>query len=278
VVAAPPGVVKPAIVVVLGEAQGARHRRVPQREVGVDGGRRATVPERRTAQHARSIPSVDPPLCPTCGQPASEALGGPEHEWECRNEACSEFGQSVAVDEPHGAERDRRLAFAIPPIDRPPEDLVLKLLDRADEDDRLLLLKAAHPELDTGEETVVIGGEEMNPRLHLVMHEIVAKQLADLDPPEVWETAQRLRRLGYRQHEILHMLGAAMSGEIWRAMHDQREYDREAHIAALAGLPESWERQRPGGPAPPASRAAHADEAKRRRKAHRAARRANRRR
>jgi hypothetical protein len=41
-----------------------------------------------------------PPLCPTCGQPASEALGGPDHEWECRNEACPEFGQPVSADEP----------------------------------------------------------------------------------------------------------------------------------------------------------------------------------
>jgi hypothetical protein len=41
-----------------------------------------------------------PPLCPTCGQPASEALGGPEHDWECRNEACPEFGQPLQADEP----------------------------------------------------------------------------------------------------------------------------------------------------------------------------------
>jgi len=45
----------------------------------------------------------DPPLCPTCGQPASEALAGPEHDWECRNEACSEFGQPVRADEPEPA-------------------------------------------------------------------------------------------------------------------------------------------------------------------------------
>lgn len=44
--------------------------------------------------------STQPPLCPTCGQPASEALGGPEHDWECRNEACPEFGQAVPDDEP----------------------------------------------------------------------------------------------------------------------------------------------------------------------------------
>ena len=44
------------------------------------------------------------PLCPTCDQPASEALGGEEHDWECRNEACPEFGQAVAADEPPRAE------------------------------------------------------------------------------------------------------------------------------------------------------------------------------
>ena len=44
--------------------------------------------------------SETPPICPTCGQPASEALAGPEHGWECRNEACSEFGQPVRDDEP----------------------------------------------------------------------------------------------------------------------------------------------------------------------------------
>ncbi|MEA2481104.1 MAG: hypothetical protein QOJ07_3026 [Thermoleophilaceae bacterium] len=40
------------------------------------------------------------PLCPDCGQPASTALAGPEHGWECRNEACAEFGQPIQADEP----------------------------------------------------------------------------------------------------------------------------------------------------------------------------------
>ncbi len=41
------------------------------------------------------------PNCPTCDQPASTALAGPEHGWECRNEACPEFGQAI---EPHEAD------------------------------------------------------------------------------------------------------------------------------------------------------------------------------
>jgi hypothetical protein len=41
-----------------------------------------------------------PPLCPDCGQPASEALAGPAHGFECRNEACPEFGQPVTTPDP----------------------------------------------------------------------------------------------------------------------------------------------------------------------------------
>ena len=50
--------------------------------------------------------SSNPPLCPSCGQPASQALAGPEHDWECRNEACPEFGQGLDADEPELKEPD----------------------------------------------------------------------------------------------------------------------------------------------------------------------------
>jgi hypothetical protein len=172
-------------------------------------------------------------------------------------------------------DRDRRLAFAVPALPDPDDT---ELLDLADPDERALRIRAAHPELDTELEAVVVDGREINPRLHLTIHEIVAAQLADDDPPEVWATAQRLRRLGYGRHEILHMLGAAMTPQLWAALHDQRAYDLEQHRAALAALPDSWERERPGGPALPAARAAHAEDARKRRKAERAARRRNRRR
>ena len=157
-----------------------------------------------------------------------------------------------------------------------------ELLDPADPEDRALLLRAAHPELDAaitdGRETAVVEGQEINPRLHLAIHEVVANQLIGGDPPEVWATAQRLRKLGYDRHEVLHMLGAAMSGELWEALQGRSGYDHAAHVAALDALPDSWERQRPSGPTPPASRAAHADQGKQRRRAARAARRRNRRR
>jgi hypothetical protein len=169
------------------------------------------------------------------------------------------------------ADRDRRLAFAIPAIADPDEEM--RWLDPVDADDRALLIAAAHPDLDTE-----AADPEINPRLHLAIHEIVATQIVDDDPPEVWATAQRLRKLGYGRHEVLHMLGAAMAPQLWDALQNRREYDLDAHRAALDAMPESWERARPGGPASPAARAAHAVDAKKRRKAERAARRRNRRR
>jgi hypothetical protein len=43
--------------------------------------------------------AAEPPICPTCGQPATEGLVAPANTWECENEACPEFGQVVRVDE-----------------------------------------------------------------------------------------------------------------------------------------------------------------------------------
>src|SRR5688572_17600235 len=98
------------------------------------------------------------------------------------------------------ADADRRLTFAIPPVADP--DGETQWLNATDADDRALLIAAAHPELDAEDETPLVAGHEINPRLHLTIHEIVATQIVDDDPPEVWATAQRLRKLGYGRHEI----------------------------------------------------------------------------
>lgn len=119
------------------------------------------------------------------------------------------------------------------------------LLDPEDPDERTILIRLAHPDLDDaieeGSETVVVDGEEMNPRLHLAIHEVVATQIIDDDPPEAYETAERLLALGRDHHEVLHMLGFCVSAQIWGATHHQREYSREEHVRALAALPGSFD-------------------------------------
>jgi hypothetical protein len=147
----------------------------------------------------------------------------------------------------------------------------------ADPDVRAFVIRHEHPEfedaLKAGLDEIDIGDGPMNPRLHLAMHEIVATQLWDDSPPEVWETAARLLDAGYERHEILHMLGRPVSEQIWAALHEERPYDRERHVAALRALPGSWEQERVTQTA--ARR--HNDARKQARKNARAARRRNRR-
>jgi hypothetical protein len=57
------------------------------------------------------------------------------------------------------------------------------------------------------------------------------------------ETARRLLTLGRDSHEVLHMLGSTVSAHLWQVLHDQRPYSRAEHVAALAALPGSWDRE-----------------------------------
>ena len=74
-----------------------------------------------------------------------------------------------------------------------------------------------------------------------MIHEIVATQIIDGDPPEMFETAERLTAAGRDRHEVLHMLGSMVSEQIRSGTNDQHPYDRAAHLLALAALPGSWD-------------------------------------
>jgi hypothetical protein len=127
-------------------------------------------------------------------------------------------------------------------------DLELTVEDLADPDVRSLVVRAEHPEyeeaLQSGLGEVDLGHGPVNARLHLAMHEVVATQLWEDSPAEVWTTAVRLRDAGYERHEILHMLGRPVAEQIWAASHEEQSYDHDRHVAALRALPGSWERER----------------------------------
>jgi hypothetical protein len=143
---------------------------------------------------------------------------------------------------------EERQAFAVPLAEGEYDDVDLSLLDRDDEDDRRLLIQAEHPEfhraLAAGQREVHVRGITINPVLHIAMHEIVANQLWANDPPEMWETAERLLAAGYERHEVLHMLASVASGEVFDALRNQTRHEIERLRAALAELPGSWEQQR----------------------------------
>lgn len=143
-----------------------------------------------------------------------------------------------------GGSEEARHHFACPPARGRSQGIELEYLDPADADERRILIEAEHPELHRalrrGDDEIVVGGQPMSPRLHIAMHEIVANQLWDDDPPETWETAQRLVARGYERHEVLHMLCSVVARETWSVMAAGAASDPARYVAALDELPESY--------------------------------------
>lgn len=139
----------------------------------------------------------------------------------------------------------RRRAFACPPTISRYRGADLSLLDPADVDDRRSLIEVDHPELrralERGQHEIRLEGHVMNPFLHIALHEVVANQIWDGEPVEVWATAERLTALGYKRHDVLHMLGSVVTAEIWEALARSQPYDHKRYVGALDALPESWE-------------------------------------
>lgn len=153
-----------------------------------------------------------------------------------------------------------RRAFACPSRTGRHGDLVLDHLDPGDEDDRRVLIEAEHPEyaaaLEDDREVIGPDGSTMNPRLHIAVHEIVVNRLWADEPPELWQTAQRLTAAGYARHEVLHMLCSVASSELWHALRGE-DLPREQMLTSLAALPGSWEQDRTTRPPNRAQRRAH---------------------
>ncbi len=140
-------------------------------------------------------------------------------------------------------EPGNRLSWAVPPAHGTCQGLDLELLNPHDEHELGLLMEAWHPEfadaLERGTE-VIVKGEPVNPRLHIVMHQVVANQLLADDPPETWQTVQRLAGLGYDWHNVMHMISGLVSEDIHRAMTKNQPFDRAGYVRRLNELPGDW--------------------------------------
>jgi hypothetical protein len=113
-------------------------------------------------------------------------------------------------------------------------------VDPADEDQRELLILAEHPEYravlaDPMSDELVEG---VNPRLHVALHQVIANQLWDDTPPEVWHAARRLLAQGHDRHAVLHALAYELSQELYPALTGQRapDPDMTAYRARLRAL------------------------------------------
>ena len=151
-------------------------------------------------------------------------------------------------DEPVPGDRQ---SLVVPPGHGSYRGLVLELLDPTDEAELIFLIEAIHPELADGldsDDEVIAGSEAFSPRLHIAMHQIVANQLLAGDPPETWQTVQRLAAVGYDWHNIMHMIARLVSDDIYQVMHSHRAVDPEDYARRLGELPGDWPPPPPAEP------------------------------
>ena len=87
---------------------------------------------------------------------------------------------------------------------------------------------------------MIIGGETVNPRLHVAMHQVVANQVLAGDPPQTWQTVQRLAGLGYDWHNIMHMIASLVTEDVYSALKEHRQPDPAACAWRLSELPGDW--------------------------------------
>jgi hypothetical protein len=123
------------------------------------------------------------------------------------------------------------------------QELDLELLNPDDEDELILLMEARHPEFEgalQGEEEMIVDGQPFNPRLHVAMHQVVANQLIADNPPETWQTVQRLARLGYDWHNIMHMIAALVAEDVHRSVTERLPFDAGDYARRLNTLPGDW--------------------------------------
>ena len=78
--------------------------------------------------------------------------------------------------------------------------------------------------------------DEVNPILHVTIHQIVENQLAAKELPVVHETLERLVRSGLSRHEAIHAIGSVLCEEIWEILCQERPFDEERYERGLRQL------------------------------------------
>jgi len=132
---------------------------------------------------------------------------------------------------------DRRV-FAMPYYGTTIDGEDFPKLNPADPDERGLLIHGEHVEYHQALADPRWEGEidGVNPRLHLALHEVIANQMWDGDPPEAWQAARRLREHGMDRHDVLHELMGVAVEHLHPALARAEPFDPDAYRRALNTL------------------------------------------
>jgi hypothetical protein len=130
-----------------------------------------------------------------------------------------------------------RRMFAVPAVGTRIGDEVFSFLDPSDPDDRGMLIEGEHPQYHEAlaePETVTVDG--VDPRLHVTVHEIVADQLWNDEPPQVWQAARRLLATGADRHDVLHAIADVLVEHLHGLLTGRGDGDRAPYLAGLEQL------------------------------------------
>lgn len=80
-------------------------------------------------------------------------------------------------------------------------------------------------------------GEDQRAVVRAALREVIANQITDEDPAEVWSTARRLRTAGLDRDRVLSQLSLALTSAMKRSLEAEAPFDRDAYVADLERLP-----------------------------------------
>ena len=87
--------------------------------------------------------------------------------------------------------------------------------------------------LNASEEVIRDGA---NPFAHIAIHQMIANQIANHEPPQTAETLEALMQAGYTRHEAIHAIGGILAEEIYEILRDKCPFDEAGHVQSLREL------------------------------------------
>ena len=85
-----------------------------------------------------------------------------------------------------------------------------------------------------------IGGsdpdDEINPFMHITIHQIVETQIRTEKPPEVERVFQGLKDKGQDRHDAIHAIGAIFVEYLFDVLKNGNEFDQEKYVADIKQL------------------------------------------
>jgi hypothetical protein len=75
-----------------------------------------------------------------------------------------------------------------------------------------------------------------NPRLKMVILEVIENQIRNNNPPATKQTFERLLATGYTRQQAMELVASALLEEIWNILHEEVPFDQIRFTALLDQL------------------------------------------